>query len=57
MTRIWTNGQRTNVNVPLPAGVAVDKWLNVYVAAWSIAPETGAFGIPNSDGQVWRLRF
>ncbi len=57
LTRIRTNGARTNLTVPTPAGVAVDKWHNVYVAVWSIAPETGAFGIPNSDGKVWRLRF
>ena len=40
----------------LPAGVVVDRWNNVYVSAWSTSTETGSFG-PNSDGQVWRLRF
>jgi hypothetical protein len=47
---------RTNVDVPFPAGVAVDSSDNVYVSAWSIAPETGIAG-PGTDGQVWRLHF
>ena len=40
------------------AGVAVDKHNNVFVSAFSIAPDTGG-GIPgiDSSGQVWRLRF
>jgi hypothetical protein len=57
LTRIKGNN-RTNVDVPFPAGVAVDSRNNVFVSAFSIAPGTGA-GIPgiDSSGQVWRLRF
>ena len=47
----------SSINVPFPAGVAVDPARNVFVAAWSIAPATGAFGAPNSSGQIWRVRF
>jgi len=57
LTHIPGKGARKHVAVPMPAGVAVDRHANVYVAAWSIATEAGAFGAPNSDGQVWRLRF
>jgi hypothetical protein len=40
------------------AGVAVDGRANVYVAVWSIATENGnLFGLPDSDGQVGRVRF
>ena len=48
---------RTSMDVPFPAGVAVDAWNNVHVSAFSILPETGA-GIPGLDtsGQVWRIR-
>jgi hypothetical protein len=57
VTRI-ANGQRFNVDVPFPAGLAVDSSDNVYVSAFSILPSTGA-GIPHVDtsGQVWRLHF
>lgn len=57
LTRIH-NGYRTNVDVPFPAGIAVDHHNNVFVSAFSILPDTGA-GIPGVDtsGQVWRLRF
>ena len=47
----------SSINVPFPAGVAVDPARNVFVAAWSIAPSGGAFGAPNSSGQIWRVRF
>jgi hypothetical protein len=47
----------SRIAVPFPAGVAVDPARNVFVAAWSIAPATGAFGAPNSAGQIWRVRF
>lgn len=66
LTKIASNGERTTIPVPLPAGVAVDRWNNVYVAVWSVAsadglvpPEApaGTPPIPDSDGQVWRLRF
>jgi hypothetical protein len=45
------------VDVPFPAGIALDHHGNVYVAALSIAPEQG-LGVPgvDSSGQVWRLR-
>lgn len=57
LTRI-RGGHRTNVDVPFPAGIAVDHHDNVFVSAFSILPDTGA-GIPGVDtsGQVWRLRF
>lgn len=57
LTRIH-HGSRTNVDVPFPAGVAVDRHDNVFVSAFSILPATGA-GIPGLDtsGQVWRLHF
>ncbi|MBA3233973.1 MAG: ScyD/ScyE family protein [Propionibacteriales bacterium] len=48
------NGTRSRMHVPWPAGIA---WRNghLYVSAWSIAPPKGAFGIPRSSGQVWRI--
>lgn len=63
LTKITRSGHRTNVDVPFPAGVAVDKRGNVYVSAYSIAPDTGLVDpmsnapIPNTSGQVWRLCF
>jgi hypothetical protein len=59
LTRVtWEkHPELSRINVPYPAGVAVDPARNVFVAAWSIAPATGAFGAPNSAGQVWRVRF
>jgi hypothetical protein len=49
--------RRTNMDVPFPAGVAVDKTNNVYVSTLSLSPDTGV-GIPGIDtsGQVWRVR-
>ena len=46
------------MDVPFPAGIALDRHGNVYVSAFSILPGTGA-GFPGVDtsGQVWRLRF
>jgi hypothetical protein len=57
VTRI-SAGHRTNMDVPFPAGLAVDRQNNVYVSAFSVLPGTGA-GIPGIDtsGQVWRIRF
>lgn len=57
LTRV-KGSHRTNVDVPFPAGVAVDEDNNVFVSAFSISPDTGG-GIPgiDSSGQVWRLRF
>ncbi len=52
-----SGSHRTNVDVPFPAGIALDSRGNVFVSAFSILPGTGA-GIPGVDtsGQVWRLR-
>ncbi len=38
LTRISADGSRTSKAVPFPAGVAVDKFNNVFVAAFSVAP-------------------
>ncbi len=60
LTKVSSEGTRTNKDVPFPAGVAVDSWNNVYVAAFSIAPDTGLAGAPpgvDTSGQIWRLRF
>lgn len=48
---------RKNMDVPFPAGLAVDRRGNVFVSAFSILPDTGA-GLPGVDtsGQVWRIR-
>lgn len=54
LTRVRGN-QRTNVDVPFPAGVAVDSCGDVFVSAWSVASEAGLAG-PTTSGQVWRLR-
>ncbi len=56
VTRVQAHNVRTNMDVPFPAGIAVDGANNVYVSAWSVAPETGIGG-PGTDGQVWRLTF
>lgn len=56
VTKVAENGHRTSVPVPFPGGIEVDKKGRVYVAAWSIGSEAGTFGIPNSSGQVWRMR-
>ncbi len=58
VVRISTDGARTTQTVPFAAGLAVDRWNNVYVSAYSTSPDTG-LGIPgvDSSGQVWRLRF
>lgn len=44
-------------NALTPGLPAVGTKGNVYGAAWSIAPKDGAFGIPDSSGQIWRIRF
>lgn len=56
LTKVSPDGTRTDVDVPFPAGVAVDPLGNVFVSAFSIAPDTGLGG-PGTSGQVWRLRF
>ncbi len=60
LTKVAWDGTRTDQDVPFPAGVAVDSWDNVYVAAFSVAPDTGLPGSPpgvDTSGQIWRLRF
>jgi hypothetical protein len=60
LTKVAPNGTHTDKDVPFPAGVAVDSWNNVYVAAFSGSPDTGLAGAPagaDTSGQVWRLRF
>jgi hypothetical protein len=58
LTKISRTGDRTDMDVPFPAGLAVDRDNNVYVSALSIAPEQG-LGVPgvDSSGQIWRVRF
>jgi hypothetical protein len=56
LTKIKSNGHRSHMDVPFPAGVVVNRHGTVFVAAWSVAPETGLAG-PGTSGQVWRLRF
>jgi len=53
-----SDGRRTNVKVPFPAGVAVDRRDGrVYVSAWSIADRDGTVleGKKTPGGQVWRI--
>jgi len=57
LTKVAADGERQTVPVPVPGGVAVNKKGIVFVAAWSIGTEDGTFGIPDSSGQVWRMRF
>lgn len=62
LTKVAPDGERTSIPVPFPAGVAVDRRNNVYVAAWSLSPADGRVApdgmpVPESDGQIWRLRF
>ena len=54
VTKVTPDGTRTSVDVPFPAGIAVDNADNVYVAAFSTASEDG-LGLPDSSGQIWRL--
>jgi hypothetical protein len=60
LTKVSRHGTRTDKDVPFPHGVAVDAHDNVYVTAFSVAPDTGFPGSPegvDTSGQVWRLRF
>jgi hypothetical protein len=54
VTRIRPDGTRTDTPVPAPAGLAIIGH-NLYVSAWTASPATGV-GVPDSGGQVWRLR-
>jgi hypothetical protein len=56
LTKVRSNGHRSHIDVPFPAGVVVNRHGTVFVAAWSVAPDTGLAG-PGTSGQVWRLRF
>ena len=63
LTKLSHTGNRSNVDVPFPAGVVTDNRGNVYVSAFSIAPAGGlgdpASGqhVPGTSGQVWRLHW
>ena len=60
LTKVTRDGEHHDIDVPFPAGVAVDKWGTVFVSAFSISPAGGLPGTPpgvDSSGQVWRLRF
>lgn len=53
-----SHGKRTNVQVPFPAGVAVDPYDGkVYVSAWSIADRDGTVleGKKTPGGQIWKI--
>ena len=41
LTKVTCDGVHHDVDVPFPAGVAVDHSGNVFVSAWSIAPAGG----------------
>jgi sugar lactone lactonase YvrE len=62
LTKVTPDGTHHDIDVPFPAGVAVDSHDNVFVSAWSIAPAGGLSDVPpgltvDTSGQVWRLRF
>ena len=63
LTKISCNGSRSNVDVPFPAGVVTDDFGNVFVSAFSIAPDTGLVDpssghvVPGTSGQIWRLHW
>ena len=59
MTR---DGVHHDIDVPFPAGVAMDGHGNVFVSAWSISSAAGQSDVPpgvtvDTSGQVWRLHF
>jgi hypothetical protein len=59
VTKISRSGKQTNVDVPFPAGIAVDRFGNVFVSAFAGSPDSGLAGAPagvDSSGQIWRLR-
>lgn len=53
VTTITRSGTRTNMDVPFPTGLAL-RGHNLFVSAFSIAPDTGLAG-PGTSGQVWRI--
>jgi hypothetical protein len=62
LTKVTRDGVHHDIDVPFPAGVAVDGSGNVFVSAWSIAPAGGLSNVPpgvtvDTSGQVWRLHF
>jgi len=62
LTKVTRDGVHHDIDVPFPAGVAVDHSGNVFVSAWSISPATGQSNLPpgvtvDTSGQVWRLHF
>ena len=54
VTEITTSGAQSNMDVPFPSGLAMDRSGNLYVSAFSIAPGTG-LGAPGTSGQVLRI--
>jgi len=54
VVRVATDGTRTHVNVPFPAGI-VTHLGNVYVNAFSVSPATGFGGNPAWSGQLWQV--
>jgi sugar lactone lactonase YvrE len=56
VTKIAPGGERTDISVPFPAGLAV-VGNHLYVSAYSTAP-AGGLGLPDVDssGQIWRYR-
>jgi len=59
LTRVVGN-TRTDMAVPLPAGVAVDWDGNVFVSVWSLATAEGVSfgpGTPRVTGQIWKVHF
>ena len=55
LTTIDRAGNRTDMDVPFPAGIVLANQHLLYVSAFSIAPE-GGLGGPGTSGQVWRIR-
>jgi hypothetical protein len=54
VTTVSPSGSRTDMDVPFPTGLAL-AGKNLYVSAFSIAPDTG-LGVPGTSGQVWRIQ-
>jgi hypothetical protein len=56
VVKVAPDGSRSYFRVPFPAGI-VARGNRVQVAAFSIAPSTGALGNPAWSGQIWRIHF